>query len=350
MLELSPESSLARDLVAGGVFVPGEVLELNEECVLVLRNGDAKLEIRAVCVWVDGAKGSGLQLVGFDAEMKLQITALATGLQLAAPAPAAPRGSASVAVPRASAALAVSKPAATAAAPAAPKAGSTSAAVKPVLGPDASKPVLGPDASKPVPASAAPRPAVAPAAQKAAPAPAAPKAAPAPVALSEDEPPAEAEEAADQAADDDDDDDETVRAIPKNVNERLRGLSLAQQIKIAKHGETSERIILERMYSKAVWEALLHNPRITGPEVARIARMGALPRTLVELIVSNGGWLQIPEVRRALLTNPRLGTDQIIRVLRLLPKHELKLAATQTAYPFAIRDAAKRMLKEGGGG
>jgi hypothetical protein len=100
------------------------------------------------------------------------------------------------------------------------------------------------------------------------------------------------------------------------------------------------------MYGKAVWEALLRNPRLTPPEVARIARMGMLPRPLIEIIVGNSAWLQIPEVRRALLVNPRLGTDQILRVLRLIPKHELKLVAVQTAYPYSVRDAAKRMLRE----
>ena len=94
-----------------------------------------------------------------------------------------------------------------------------------------------------------------------------------------------------------------------------------------------------------MWEALLRNPRLTAPEVARIARMGMLPRPQLEVIVNNGGWLQIPEVRRALLANPRLGTDQIQRVLKLMPKHELKVAATQTAYPHAVRDAAKRLVK-----
>ena len=73
--------------------------------------------------------------------------------------------------------------------------------------------------------------------------------------------------------------------------------------------------------------------------------MGALPRPLVELIVGNGSWLQNAEVRRALLANPRLGTDQILRVLRVLPKHELKLVPAQTAYPTAVRDAARRMLR-----
>lgn len=135
------------------------------------------------------------------------------------------------------------------------------------------------------------------------------------------------------------------RAAPKNVHERLRHLTLTQQIKIARLGEQPERVVLERLYGKAVWEALLHNPRITGAEVSRIARMGTLPRTMLELICTNGTWLQVPEVRRALLGNPRLSVDQILRVLRLLPKHELKLAAVQTAYPFAVRDAAKRMLK-----
>ena len=131
--------------------------------------------------------------------------------------------------------------------------------------------------------------------------------------------------------------DEPKRA--PNLHERLRGLTLVQQIKRARHGEVSERIVLERIYGKTVWEALLRNPRITSPEVARIARMGMLPRPMIELICANGAWLQIPEIRRALLSNARLGVDQLLRVLRLLPKHELRLAAITTGYPQPVRDA-----------
>jgi len=137
-----------------------------------------------------------------------------------------------------------------------------------------------------------------------------------------------------------------AKKFARNVHERLRGLTLVQQIKLAGHGETSERIVLERMYGKTVWDPLLRNPRVTTPEVARIARMGGLPRPLIELICNNGAWLQIPEVRRALLSNPRLGTDQAIRIVRLLPKHELKLACTQVSYPQVVREAAKRVLRE----
>lgn len=143
----------------------------------------------------------------------------------------------------------------------------------------------------------------------------------------------------------DDDGDEERERPALNLQERLRGLTLAQQVRTAQSADPTTRMALERMYGKNVWEALLRNPRLTAPEVARIARMGTLPRPQLEVIVSNGGWLQIPEVRRALLSNPRLGTDQILRVLRLMPKHELKVASTATAYPFAVRDQAKKLLK-----
>jgi hypothetical protein len=228
VLDLAGKHELARDLVAGGVFVPGCTVELNVECELVVRGASDEVRAPALVVFANAA-GAGLQLINCDAELKQRIAALAPPAE---PAPA-------------------------------------------------------------------------------------------------------------------DDTEDDKRAL--NMHERLRGLTLAQQIKLAHNGEVSERIVLERMYGKNVWEALLRNPRLTGPEVARIARMGALPRPLVEIILGNGAWLQIPEVRRALLSNPRLGVDQITKVLRLMPKHELKLATTQTAYPMAVRDAAKRIIKESGG-
>ena len=149
----------------------------------------------------------------------------------------------------------------------------------------------------------------------------------------------------DSGDDDDDDDDASPRRL--HLHARLRGLTVVEQLRVARDGELHERIALERIYGKAVWEALLRNHRVTAPEVARIAKMGTLPRPLLEVIVSNGAWLGIPEVRRALLANPRLAADHIPRILRHLGKAELKLVPNQTAYPLAVRDAAKRLLRGG---
>jgi hypothetical protein len=144
----------------------------------------------------------------------------------------------------------------------------------------------------------------------------------------EDEPPAPANE-----------------PLAKNVYERLRGLSLVDQYKVARNGELHERVALERIYGKTVWEQLLRNPRISPPEVARIARMGNLPRPQLETIVANAAWLGVPEVRRALMSNPRLTADMIPRILRHLPKHELKVAASTITYTAAVREAARRLAQ-----
>jgi len=290
-LEIAGQHKLARDLIAGGVFVPKVVMELNEECELVLLGaGDDEVRANAIAVFANAA-GVGLQIHNCDAEMKQRIAELAASVGIDV--------NLDVPVPQ-SARIPIVAPA-------------TSRAVEP----PAAEP--GPEASSD-PALDLER-ADAPATDG--------------DTTEGDATESETEEEA-----------EETRKIAANVHERLRGLSPTQQLQIAQHREAPGRRVLERLYGKNVWEALLRNPRLTGPEVARISRMGTLPRPTLEIIVGNGGWLQIPEVRRALLANPRLGVDHINRILRLLPKHELKLAAQQTGYPMAVRDVAKRMIKE----
>jgi hypothetical protein len=127
--------------------------------------------------------------------------------------------------------------------------------------------------------------------------------------------------------------------------ERLRHLSPAEQLKVARRGELADRLAVERMYGKQVWEALLQNPRLTIPEVAKIARKGTVPKPLLDIIVDNSGWIKADAVRRALLTNPKVGTDSVMKLLRLTSKHELKLIEKGTAYGASVREAARKLLR-----
>lgn len=256
MIELADDPTAARNISAGGVFVPGCTLPINSDCTLLVRGPMEELELVARVVYVDAKKGAGLELANFTPAMREHVTRIMTAWATPTDTPAA----------------------------------------------DA-------DAGEPEPEPGGDIP---------------------------DEPELTDEEKADPVK----------RKHVQSLHERLRGLSLAQQIKAASSPDPQERILLERFYNKNVWEPLLRNPRLTPPEVARLARLGSLPKPLLEIIVSNGAWLQMPEVRRALLQNPRLSADQVMRILRLLPKPELKLATTQTAYPFTVRDCARRLMKE----
>jgi hypothetical protein len=441
VIELAGNAALARDLAAGGVFVPGCTLALAEECELVVCGANQRLSLPARVVYLDEQRGAGLELIGFSTAMRAQLAELwpvAPGpadddlalptlcnVELSggeAPAPASPDGddgagavpeppdrddeyrtlpvpigarAASVAEPDPDDDLAVpiedaddrhTAPVWTSSRArladdrgAAP---SGSGAVRPSRAPDLGHsdpafaigieadaafsdgaefdasgveaagveaagveaagveaarletaepaldhPATG-DAGAPEPMTdlipdpmpdTSPEAAVAP-----------PEAGP-----QDSEAGGELDHAADSPA----------GRAPRHVHERLRGMTLVAQIKLAASGELHERIVLERLYGKNVWETLLRNPRLTPPEVSRIARYGSLPRVLLEIILGNATWLQVPEVRRALLANPRLGTDQILKVLRLTPRHELRLAAIQTAYPHAVRQAARLLLR-----
>ncbi len=126
---------------------------------------------------------------------------------------------------------------------------------------------------------------------------------------------------------------------------RLRNLSVAAMLKLGrKSNDPSERAMLERIYGKHVWAALLSNPRLTIPEVMRMARMGTLPIPLLEQIADNRSWLASPQVRRILLSNPRITPKMIRNVLRVTPTAELRLAAKQTAFPPNVRAAVRKLL------
>jgi hypothetical protein len=147
---------------------------------------------------------------------------------------------------------------------------------------------------------------------------------------------------------DEDADDEEGREPLNLVKERqlrLRKLDVAERLNVARGPNMQDRILLERIYGAVVWEQLLRNPKITVPEVARIAKKGTISRPIVDLIVENEGWINQSVVRRALLSNPRLSPDNATKVLRTLPQRELKLVPKQKAYPALVRAAAQRLLK-----
>jgi hypothetical protein len=133
-------------------------------------------------------------------------------------------------------------------------------------------------------------------------------------------------------------------ATAPSVQQRIRSLSLMEQQRLAASGNLQERVVLERTFGANVWEPLLGNPRLTIPEVARIARKGTLPRPLVEDIAGHPQWLAAPDVQRALLSNPRATPAVVSRVLQSMSRADLQLVPQQTAYPATVRAAAKKML------
>jgi hypothetical protein len=137
--------------------------------------------------------------------------------------------------------------------------------------------------------------------------------------------------------------DGDVRA--KSIYDKVRGFSARERETCARSGALPERIALERCYGTSVWEGIVQNPQVTPPEVARIARNGTIPKSVLGIIIANAGWLSIGEVQRALLSNPRVKGGELDRVLRSIPSAELRRVVHQTAYRAAVRQAAQKLVK-----
>jgi hypothetical protein len=137
--------------------------------------------------------------------------------------------------------------------------------------------------------------------------------------------------------------DSDAPKVPRNIHERIRQLSLREREAIGRAGNLTERVALERAFGSSVWESLLQNPQLTGPEVAHMAKNGSLPVPLVNIIVANASWLASAEVRRALLSNPRVSGHNLERVLRALTKVELKQVAQMSAYRSEVRSVAQKL-------
>ena len=135
----------------------------------------------------------------------------------------------------------------------------------------------------------------------------------------------------------------TENGGPGDPNAHLHNLAYSEQIRLARDGTQAERTVLERLYGKPVWEALLGNPQITVSEVAHIACKGGLPQHLLDAVAGNAVWTANPQVRRGLLTNPRLARNHIERLLRAMPAHELKLVVKQSIYGPTVREAARKL-------
>ncbi len=130
---------------------------------------------------------------------------------------------------------------------------------------------------------------------------------------------------------------------PGDLYNRVRRFTTAEQLRSAREGDYAERVALERIYGKAVWEVLLHNPRVTAPEILRIARSPKLPKHLVKTITGNPTWLAVSTLRRSLLMNGQVTGACLDRVLRATPRAELTLIAKQSSYPIAVRQAIKKL-------
>jgi len=127
--------------------------------------------------------------------------------------------------------------------------------------------------------------------------------------------------------------------------ERLRKLTPPQRILLAPKADRLTRSLLVQDGDPQVLYALLRNPRLTLDEVLRVAKSSFLSFQAAELILKTSVWFANLDVRVALIHNPKLPTPFALRILPTLPENEVRAIAKGAATSMALKQAALKRLE-----
>jgi hypothetical protein len=129
--------------------------------------------------------------------------------------------------------------------------------------------------------------------------------------------------------------------------DRVRAMSPPQRMLLAPKADRVTRALLVQDNDPMVILALLKNPRVGIDEVVRVAKSSALGLQAAEVILKTPLWNNSLEVRLALIHNPKLPLPLALRIVPGLPEAELRVIAKGTATSAALKQAALRRLVNG---
>lgn len=134
-------------------------------------------------------------------------------------------------------------------------------------------------------------------------------------------------------------------AVRESVWDRLRGLGRVEKLLLAAKADRVERMVLAQDSDPQVLYALLKNPRLTPDEVIRIAKSPYLTFQTAEAMMKSTQWFSNLEVRVALVHNAKTPPAFALRILPTLPESEVRNISRGAATSMALKVAALKRLQ-----
>jgi|GEM_PF-1612972 len=124
---------------------------------------------------------------------------------------------------------------------------------------------------------------------------------------------------------------------------RIKALNPNERMRLATKAGRTERAILVRDTSSQVLTGLLSNPRLDGEDVLHLVRSTHANAALLKRVAEDRRWSQNPEIRAALVRNPKTPTPIALRLLETLRTPDLQVLAKSGQSKEALRRAAVRL-------
>ncbi len=134
----------------------------------------------------------------------------------------------------------------------------------------------------------------------------------------------------------------------ENLYQMVRGLTVAQKIRLAMLGSKAARRLLVRDTNKAVVRAVVQSPKIREDEVQAIAQDRTVAEEVVRLILQRRDWMKSYPIRLALCQNPKTPLPKALRLLETLQDRDLRQIAKSRNVPSPVSSGASRVLARRG--
>lgn len=141
------------------------------------------------------------------------------------------------------------------------------------------------------------------------------------------------------------DEDAEAAARPRALIPGGRPLTLGERKAMARGWDRSSLELLLLDPHADVIALLLDNSRITESDVLRLATARRATARALQLIMDHHRWCVRPNVRRALLRNPRFAEASALRLVGLLNRPELLELKNDTLLPRRVLGAIRRRLR-----
>ena len=133
------------------------------------------------------------------------------------------------------------------------------------------------------------------------------------------------------------------------ISQQIMKLSVAKKVEWAnKKGNKEVRTILLRDPNKLVQLAVVHSPRITEDELAKLAMARTLSQEVLMYIYNSRQLTKNYTIRVNLVNNPKVPVAVSMRFLSTLRASELKALAKNKGVSSAIAGQARKLTEKDG--
>jgi hypothetical protein len=135
-------------------------------------------------------------------------------------------------------------------------------------------------------------------------------------------------------------------ALNLSIEQKIKGMSVGQKIKLAYLGNKEARSHLLRDRNKMVAGAVVKSGRMTEQEVAAAAGNKNLDGEVIREIAANTEWTRKYPVKVSLVNNPKTPVAQAVALVGTLQKKDLMMLTRNRNVPSVVTEAAVRLFRQ----